>query len=100
MLKRIPLILDGNGRWRVDMPTYRMVTGSFQPVTANIIGADGVLAGADTAQAQALNPSVDVELPADTPLNPNGTFDADKLRAMYAKHPRYGQDTWIPPIPV
>lgn len=97
MRRRAPLHLEPDGTWSVDLPTFRMVPGSFQPVTAGLIDADGPLSGADSAQVQALNPTVEIELPDHTPLNPGGQIAAGRMRNIYREHARFGHSSWVPP---
>lgn len=97
MLKKLPLIYDERGRWRVDMPCYAMMAGSVGPVTQGLIDGNGVVHGAAPDAVLALHPFVTVALPEDTPIKADGSFDASALRKMYAEHPRFGTQGWTPP---
>lgn len=79
------------------MPTYRMVAGTYGPVTPGKISDNGVLPGATEAEIAALQPYVTVELPDDTPLDLMGHIDAAAMRRRYSAHSRFGSDSWAPP---
>lgn len=84
---RVNLIFDG-ASWRAPLHTYAMVPGSFQPVTALLMHADGVFPTAAPSAVLALNPSVLVEVPdADLPPPPftNAQWQA-VLDARYTEH--------------
>ena len=98
MLKRVCLSYDTARKgWRVNLPTFSMLPGSFLPVTDGLIDADGPLASADPKAVLAVNCSVLVEIPDDTPVDQAGDFDAGGIRDMYAGHPRFGVDDYTPP---
>lgn len=72
------------GTWRVELPSYEMIAGTFAPIKAGLIHADGIEPGADPADVLALGPTVDVELPDYTPTDKKtGQLDLAALREMY-----------------
>ena len=97
MRKRMMLYFDAARGWHVDLPTYQMVNDTFDPVTAGLIHANGVFPGAPVAEVLALGPSVEVELPDDTPTTKAGKIDTAALRKMYADHPRFGDASYRAP---
>lgn len=100
MLKRFAVSWDAERGFHIELPSYRMVTGTWAPVTNGLIHADGVVPGAKVAAVMALNPSVEVELPGDTPTTKAGELDAVAMRVMYADHPKYGHRNFAPPAEV
>ncbi len=97
MLKRSSITQLPNGAWGVDLPTYTMVPGSWRPVTPKLIHADGIFPNAEPAAVLAKHPTVEIEIPDNTPLDDDGQIHADKIRKMYAEHPRFGSRKWTPP---
>lgn len=100
MLKTFRLSVHSSGAWRVDMPTYRMMPGTFGPAVAGIIDRDGILQGVPPDEAMKHAPYVTVELPDDTPLDLLGHVDAAAMRQRYGKHTHFGADSWAPPSEV
>lgn len=88
MRKTLAVSFDEARGFHVDMPTYVMIPGTFAPVTDGLIGPDGPISGAKVADVLALGPSVEVDLPDDTPIKA-GKIDAAGLRKMYADTPRF-----------
>jgi len=97
MRKRLPLSHDADRSWHVDLPTYSMIPGTCLPITLGLIDKNGILALADTAAALALNPSVECDIPDDTPMTDPATIDAAKMRERYREHPRFKRPDWTPP---
>lgn len=97
MRKRLALSHDATRGWHVDLPSYAMVPGTMQPVTAGLVFADGIYPSADTAKVMALIPSVEVECPAGYAETPGGPLNAALIRAMYKGHPIFGTPGWVPP---
>lgn len=104
MLKRVAISYDNQAaQWYVDLPTYGMVNNTFAPVTPGLIDASGIRtfddAGkpVDPARVLALNPTVDVKLPDNWPLDSSGQINAKAFRAMYAGS-RFGDDSYVPPV--
>lgn len=62
MRKRVAVVVDGAGRFAVDLPCYQVVPGSYLPVVAGLIGPDGPLPGAkpDVVLAKQCTVEVDV----------------------------------------
>lgn len=97
MLKRFHLDNNETVGWHVDLPTYRMVAGSFLPLVTDVIGPHGIAHGNANDILSKHTPSVMVELPEDTPVLATGDLDVDGLRRRYRGHGRYGQTSWMPP---
>ncbi len=97
MRKRAPITTLINGAWGVDLPSYTMIPGSWRPVTPKLIYDDGIYPNAEPAAVLAQHPTVEIEIPDNTPLDDDGQIDADKIRKMYAEHPRFSSRKWTPP---
>jgi hypothetical protein len=97
MRKRVPLAYDQARGWFVDLPAYDMIPATFAPVTTNVLTKNGAHPKADPRDVLALNPTVEVDIPAVIALDPQGKIDRAKLRAMFREHQRYGSSDWRPP---
>lgn len=97
MRKRMVLAHNERLGWHVDMPTYSMVAGAFSPVVPGVIHANGIDHPNPAQVIRDHAPSVEVELPDDTPMDLLGNVDAQVLRHRYRDHPHFGADTWQPP---
>ncbi len=97
MRKSAPITQLPDGTWGVDLPTYHMIRGTWKPVTPKLIHADGIYPNAEPAAVLAKHPTVEIEIPDDTPLDDDGNIHHEKLRKRYAGHPRFGSHKWTPP---
>lgn len=79
----LPLILGPNGV-QVAAPTYVMVAGSFKPLTAGVIHADGVHNGVPLGHPALAGATVDVDVPDEDCTN--GQLDPKKLKDNYPNH--------------
>ncbi|HYS77055.1 MAG TPA: hypothetical protein VEM38_13255 [Burkholderiales bacterium] len=75
-----------------------MIAGTHRPIVSKLIDADGVHPDFTEADFARLVPTVEIEIPDDWPLDDAGQLDADKLRAMYCEHPRFGAEDYTPPV--
>lgn len=92
MRKRAALSFDGSA-WRVELPSCRVVDGSYAPVTAGLISRNGPLPGVKPIDVLALSPTVEVELD-DALFDERGGLKLAELRDMY---PERCVDKWAPP---
>ncbi len=98
MRKRAPATYNAKtDTWHVDLPTYSIIPGTWQPITPDLIGDNGVHPTASPAKVLAKHPTVEVEIPDEWPLTADGQIDAERLRIMYRGHPRFGSDDFTPP---
>jgi len=74
-----------------------MIPDTWRPITPKLIHANGIFPNAEPAAVLAKHPTVDLEIPDNTPLDDTGQIDQEKIRKMYAEHPRYGKRNWQPP---
>src|SRR6266699_3330525 len=98
MRKRVLLTRLPSGAWSVDLPTYNMIAGTHQPIVEELIHANGLYPKFTDEDLARLAPTVEVELPDDWPIKADGQLDAERLRAMYRDHPRFGAKAYIPPV--
>jgi hypothetical protein len=90
MRKRVKLQYSATRGWHVDLPSYRMIDGTFEPVTANLMHANGVLPGARVAAVLALGPTVEVEVPAADCRSGDGAVEID-LQKIHARYPQWAK---------
>lgn len=83
MRKRVKVTYDATRGFHVDLPSYAMVPGTFEPVTPDLVAADGVLATAKVADALALGLTVEVDVPDEDCDCEKGAIDPKKIRARY-----------------
>jgi|SRR5712664_2248053 len=87
---RVKLAFDGSA-WHVALPHYRMVQDSFEPVTDNMIGENGVFPDADPAKVLALKPTVEVMVP-DRICDDKGKLHLAKIRKLYEGQDKFDHD--------
>lgn len=91
MAIRVKMRWDG-AAYGVDLPTYRVVNGSFRPVIDGVIGPDGVLPETSVNDPRLNGLTCEVEVPVNL-LNPNsGRPDIALIRAIYRGQPRWDTD--------
>jgi len=86
-VKLLPPDAEHNG-WHVHLPAYAMVAGSFQPIIAGKVHADGVFPNAVLTPAEEAQLTVEVEVPADE-CTAEGKLDKAKIRAKYRGQPKW-----------
>lgn len=90
MRKRFLLSFSKLHGWHVQIPSYSMVPGSFEPVTSGLVSVDGIESGAQPADVLALGASVLCEIPDDWAVDSSGDLDVVALRRLYRNHFFYG----------
>lgn len=92
MRKRVKLKYDAVRGYYVDLPTKRIIDGSFQPVTANLLHADGAYPNAAPAAVLALNPTVEVYLPDDDCRCDGAGVPVDiDVKKIHARYPEWAK---------
>ena len=87
---RVKIIHD-NGAYRVDLPDYTIVEGSYLPLTGDSVRADGISNKASVSAVLALNTTVEVDIP-DRIANEAGTgIDRAKMVELYEGQLRWGE---------
>jgi hypothetical protein len=97
MRKRVQLAHDDARGWHANLPHYSMVAGTFQPIVAGLIHADGVAPDAKPADAIKHKVSCVVDIPHTVDLDPKGEIDAAKMRRRYPRDSMYGDIAYVPP---
>lgn len=97
MRKRFYLQHDEIRGFYVDLPTYKVVNGTHDPIVKGKVHKDGVDPSMSVADALRLKPSVLVDLPDSIELDTKGEIDATKLRRRYPSHCQHGDKTYKPP---
>jgi hypothetical protein len=94
MRRRVKVIFRDEA-WRVDLPSYQMVPGSWLPVIPGVTFADGVLPGVDPDLPALAALTCMVDFPDDIANPQTGRPDHAKIRALYRGQPRW--DKAAPP---
>jgi hypothetical protein len=89
---RVKATWDGQS-WKVNLPEYIMVPGSWEPVTPLYIDEHGVLFGADPYKVLALQPTCEVDVP-DRICDPDtGQLSKDRIRELYKGNKLWDNET-------
>jgi hypothetical protein len=97
MRRRAKITRDATGSWRVDLPTYVMVPGTWRPIIPAKTTADGVLPATDPADPALNALTVEIECPDDYVDPSTGKIDRDRIRAKYKGNPKWDRPDWTPP---
>lgn len=97
MLKTVPISYSPTRGYYVNLPTYNMVQGTWEPVTPNLLHANGAYPKADPMQVLALNPTCIVEIPDYIPMDESGNIDPVPFAEVYKNHPYFGTTHYTPP---
>lgn len=98
MRKRVRLHFTQDRGWHVDLPTFRIIDGSFLPVTKDIITSDGIPPKANPNDVAGLLPTVEVDIPDEYIADDGSGIDFAKIRAIHKGHPRWDDDAKPPRI--
>jgi len=91
MKLRVKVRWDG-AAYSVDLPEYRMVPGSWEPLIPAVIHADGVYPAITTDDPRLNALSCEVEVP-DRIVDPNtGRPDMAKIRGRYRNDPKWNTE--------
>ncbi len=88
---RVKVTWDGQS-WKVNLPEYIMVPGSWQPRVPDMIHADGVDPRDTTQKALTFNPTCEVLVPVRITDLETGRPSKEKIRQLYR-----GQPLWDRP---
>jgi hypothetical protein len=88
---RLKVVFDGT-RWKVDLPHYEVVPGTWEPVTESLVHENGPLPDADIDEVKALEPTVQVDVP-DRIMDPvTGRPSKERIRELYRGQPDWDHD--------
>lgn len=94
---RVKVILAG-GTYKVDLPNYVMVPGSWLPVVAGVTSRDGVLAGVRPDNPALRGLTCLVNIPDDDCDPESGQVSMLRLAGRYAGQPKWGDVDYVPDI--
>lgn len=97
MRSRIRITWSQQLGWHIDLPTYVLVPGSFLPLIAGLIHADGVDPSADPQDPQLASLSAECEHPDNYAAGAGSEIDARLIGKIYRGHPRFGSPRWTAP---
>ncbi len=89
---RVKATWDGQS-WKVNLPEYSMIPGSWQPVTPTLIDANGPLYNSDPTMVAGLNPTCEVDVP-DRICDPDtDELSKDRIRELYKGNELWDNET-------
>lgn len=86
--------------WRVDLPIYTMVPGTFRPLIPGLVHFDGAFPDADPADPRLRGLTCEVEVPDRLIDASTGRPDHARIRQLYRGHPRWDDERRPPDVDV
>lgn len=99
MDKRVKIVW-ADGSFRVDLPDYEMIPGTFLPIIPDVIHQDGVFPTIDPADPRLRGMSVEVHIPSVLCDPDTGEFSLKCMRERHYKHLKWGNPDYSPDIDI